>query len=63
MDMNAELNRHVKEGNYDNLMTFLIRGQHDVNRSEVEGDTALHLACKASQVTILYLVLYFPVIV
>ena len=54
MDMNAELNRHVKEGNYDNLMTFLIRGQHDVNRrseAEVERDTALHLACKASQVT------------
>jgi hypothetical protein len=52
-DMTAELTSYVKERNYDNLMTVLIRGQYDVNRmsdaeAEEEGDTALHLACKAS---------------
>ena len=48
--MNAQLNSHVKERNYDNLMTFLISGQYDVNQmsEELEGHTALHLACKAS---------------
>ena len=50
LDMNVQLNSHVKERNYDNLMTFLIRGQYDVNQmsEELEGPTALHLACKAS---------------
>ena len=48
-EMNIQLNSYVRERNYDKLMTFLIRGQYDVNRtSEVEGQTALHLACKAS---------------
>ena len=48
--MNAQLNSLVKERSYDNMMTFLIRGQYDVNQmsEESEEHTALHLACKAS---------------
>lgn len=51
--MNAQLNSHVRERNYDSLMSFLIRGQYDdVNQMDKEGHTALHLACKVSHCTV-----------
>ena len=51
-NMNAQLNSHVRERNYDSLMSFLIRGQHDdVNQMNEEGHTALHLACKVNHCT------------
>ena len=44
----APLHSYVRRREFDCLVTFLIYSKCDINYQNIEGQTALHLACKVS---------------